>query len=592
MVSTDNESDVTEKSKVAEAFAKAAGISENDSASLIETPPNPLMGDFAVPCFFLAKEMKKSPAIIADELRKKINSEKYLFLEKTEVSGPYLNFFVRKGNIADTALSKICSDGEMFGAGNAKKEKIMVEFSDPNTHKAFHIGHLRNAALGDSLVRILRFSGYDVIAANYLGDVGAHVGKCIWALEKYHKGEIEKIPIEKRGDFLGEVYSDATRRIDSALEKGDKSLKEEAAAVAKKMEEGDAKLTALWKETKNWSVSEFMRIYAELGIKFDVMFWESEFEKRGKDIVAELLRKKIAEKSEGAVIVNLKEYGLDVFLILRTDGTALYATKDLALAEDKFLKYKVDKSIYVVGSEQKMYFSQLFKTLELMGFSNAKKCHHLPHELVMLEEGKMSSRQGNVVTYSNLYSEVLEKAALEIEKRHPDWLQDEKADASRKITIAALKFGMLNQDNKKPIVFSIEKALDFEGDTAAYVQYAYTRASSVIRKNEEENSEKITLSDYRSEYSLLLKEASEIALLKKLSDFPSVVGKAGEDYKPFLLPKYLLESAKLFSAFYNECQIIKAEKELRHARIILSDSFRAVVKKGLYLCGIETLERM
>jgi arginyl-tRNA synthetase len=329
-----------------------------------------------------------------------------------------------------------------------------------------------------------------------------------------------------------------------------------------------------------------------LGVKFDEIFFESDVEKNGKKIVEELLKKGVAKMSEGAVIVDLSEYGLDVFLVLRSDGTALYSTKDLELAEEKFLKYKIEKSVYVVGSEQKMYFSQLFKTLELMGFPNARKCHHLSYELVMLEEGKMSSRHGNVVTYRSLFSEVYAKALLEIEKRHPEWKKKEKEDAGRKIAIAAMKFGMLNQDNNKPIVFNIEKALDFEGDTAAYVQYAYTRASSVMRKNEEENREKISLKDYKSADFSKLSSDSEKELCKKLSEFAPVCEKAAEEYKPFLLPKYLLELSKNFSAFYNECQIVKAEKETRKARILLLESARIVLRKGLELCGIDVLEKM
>lgn len=592
------------KEQVAKALALATGKEEKEILSALETPKDPKMGDYAFPCFTLSKDMKKSPAAIASEVKKKIDSlnkkiiEKtetagsYLFIEKTEAVGPYLNFFIKKRHIAQSIISAIAEAPEKFGSGGKKKEVVMVEFSQPNTHKAFHIGHLRNVVLGDSLVRISKFNGYSVVAANYMGDVGAHVGKCLWCLEKYHKGEIEKIPKEKKGEFLGEVYSEASRRIEEALEKGDKSLKEEAALVSKKLEEGDAKLTKLWKETREWSIEEFMRIYDELGVKFDVFFYESEVEKKGKKIAEELLKKGIMKRSEGAVIVDLKKYGLDVFLILRSDGTALYATKDLALAEEKFTKYKIDKSIYVVGSEQKMYFQQLFKTLELMGFAKAKNCYHLAYGLVMLEEGKMSSRQGNVVKYRALFDEVFKKAGKEIGKRHPDWDKKEKEEAARKISIAAMKFGMLSQDNNKPIIFNIEKALDFEGDTAAYVQYAYTRASSIIRKNYEENKEKITFKDAKDADFSALSSESEKELCKKLSDFPAVCEKAAAEYKPFLLPKYLLELSKDFSAFYNECPIIKAEKETRKARILLLESARTVFKKGLELCGIEVLERM
>ncbi|MCX6710221.1 MAG: arginine--tRNA ligase [Candidatus Woesearchaeota archaeon] len=588
--------EINEKKKIASLLAEATGNKEEDIESLIEVPPKMEMGDYAFPCFSFAKSMKKSPAQIAMDISKKANSalseKNYLFIERVESTGPYLNFFLKKGIFAEKVLKEIIAKGDSYGSGEKKKDKVMVEFSDPNTHKAFHIGHLRNASIGDSLVRVMRFSGYNVTAANYIGDVGAHVGKCLWALEKFHSGELGKIPKNERGEFLGQVYTDATKRIAEAEEKKDSSLKEEAALIAKKLEEGDSSLTKLWKETREWSIEEFKRIYRELGINFDIYFFESEVEKKGKEIVSELLKKKIAEESRGAIIVDLKKYNLDVFLILRTDKTALYATKDLGLAEDKFRKYEIDRSIYVVGSEQKMYFQQLFKTLELMGFPNAKKCYHLAHELVMLEEGKMSSREGNVVTYGTLASEMMKKAESEIEKRHPEWAKKEKEDTAKKIAIAAMKFSMLNQDNNKPIIFSIVKALDFEGETASYVQYACTRASSILRKEKEENKKFIPAEEIKSADLSVLNSAEESALIRKLSEFPSVISKATEEYKPFIIPKYLLELSKQFSIFYRECQIMKAEEKVKKARLILTESARTVIANGLSLIGIPALERM
>ncbi len=591
------------KEIIAEAISKETGKGKGDILKLLANTTQPKFGDITFPCFALSKELKKSPDKIAEELKGKISrdalSRQGFSIQKVEAVGAYLNFFIKKDSIAKNVLNKVLKEGETYGKGSRKTERVMIEFSQPNTHKAFHIGHLRNAALGDSLVRIMRFNGYKVIGANYPGDIGAHVAKCLWCLKKYHLKDISKIPAEKRGEWLGEIYVEAVKRIGDNNE-----LKKEATIVGQKLEHGDKELTKLWKQTREWSLQEFKRIYKELGIDFDVYFFESEVEKQGKKVVLELLKKGIAKESEGAIIMDLRDYGLDIFLLLRSDGTSLYSTKDIALAKEKFEKYKIDKSVYVVGSEQKMYFQQLFKTLELMGFENAKKCYHLSYELVMLEEGKMSSREGNIVLYSKLASDVFKKALEEVEKRHNEWSAEEKEEAARKIALGAMKFSLLNQDNNKVIVFNTAKALDFEGETAAYVQYAYTRASSILRKNAEEFKE--DKKDNKKEKGESLKSKSlrksadfskletnaEIQLIRKLAEFPDIISKASEEYKPFLMSKYLLELSKLFTAFYHECPIIKAEPELRKARLALVESVRIVLKSGLSLIGIEVLERM
>jgi len=591
------------KEIIAEAISKETGKGKGDILKLLANTTQPKFGDITFPCFALSKELKKSPDKIAEELKGKISrdalSRQGFSIQKVEAVGAYLNFFIKKDSIAKNVLNKVLKEGETYGKGSRKTERVMIEFSQPNTHKAFHIGHLRNAALGDSLVRIMRFNGYKVIGANYPGDIGAHVAKCLWCLKKYHLKDISKIPAEKRGEWLGEIYVEAVKRIGDNNE-----LKKEATIVGQKLEHGDKELTKLWKQTREWSLQEFKRIYKELGIDFDVYFFESEVEKQGKKVVLELLKKGIAKESEGAIIMDLRDYGLDIFLLLRSDGTSLYSTKDIALAKEKFEKYKIDKSVYVVGSEQKMYFQQLFKTLELMGFENAKKCYHLSYELVMLEEGKMSSREGNIVLYSKLASDVFKKALEEVEKRHNEWSAEEKEEAARKIALGAMKFSLLNQDNNKVIVFNTAKALDFEGETAAYVQYAYTRASSILRKNAEEfkedkkdnkkeKGESLNSKSLRksADFSKLETNA-EIQLIRKLAEFPDIISKASEEYKPFLMSKYLLELSKLFTAFYHECPIIKAEPELRKARLALVESVRIVLKSGLSLIGIEVLERM
>ncbi|MEM3690474.1 MAG: arginine--tRNA ligase, partial [Candidatus Micrarchaeia archaeon] len=545
----------------------------------------------ALPCFTLSKQLKRSPNEIASELAEKIKSEENLkgIIEEAVAKGPYLNIFLRAGFVAERTVKQILSEKRRASSVN---KRVMVEFSQPNTHKEFHIGHLRNVALGDAMVRLLRERGFEVIAANYIGDVGAHVAKSLWCILKFHKQELERVPEDKRSEFLSRVYVEATQKSEEAEKNGDTSVKEEIAEIGRRLEARDPELTKLWQVTREWSLAEFKRIYKELDVKFDVYFFESEVEERGKQIVKELLQRGIAKMSEGAIIMDLKSYGLDVFLLLRRDGTALYSTKDIALAVEKFEKFKIERSIYVVGAEQKMYFEQLFKTLELMGFKQARNCYHLAYGLVMLEEGKMSSRAGNVVSYRSFAERVMQRALQEVEKRHPEWSAQQKEETARRIAIGAMKFGMLNQDNNKPIIFNIERSIDFEGDTCAYVQYAYTRASSIIRKNEEENNEKVKFKDIRKIKFSEMRDESEKSLCKKLLEFESVKEKAASEYKPFLIPKYLLELAKSFNTFYNQCPIIKAESDVRRARLLILESVRKVIREGLNLCGVEVLESM
>jgi len=344
----------------------------------------------------------------------------------------------------------------------------------------------------------------------------------------------------------------------------------------------------LWKKTKEWSMKDFYRIYNELGINFDVFFFESQVEKPGKKIVLDMLKKGIAEKSEGAVIINLEKYGLKVFLLLKSDGTSLYSTKDLALAKKKFDDYKIDKSIYVIGSEQRFYLRQLFKTFEIIGFKQAKKCYHLSYELVMLKEGKMSSRLGNIVLYSDLSKKIFEKASKEVEKRHKQWPEKDKKKATKQVSLAAMKFSMLNQDNNKTIVFDINKSLDFEGETGPYIQYAHARICSILRKfGKSIDKGFIDKTDLS-----LLKEKEEKEIIKLLGKFPDVVENAASSYKPSLISRYLLDLSQGFNEFYHIHQILKEKQELRNARILLIDSVRQVLKNGLNLLGIEAPERM
>ncbi|RLG54746.1 MAG: arginine--tRNA ligase [Candidatus Hydrothermarchaeota archaeon] len=540
----------------------------------LDVPPSEEFGDFALPCFKFVKKTGVNPVETAKLFAEKLSKlPEDCIIKEVKAVGPYLNIFVNKQYVAKQLLPLIFTN-EDFGKGTGKKERVMVEFFQANTHKAVHIGHVRNMCLGIALSNVLEFLGYRVIRANYQGDIGPHVVKCLWGIMHFN----EKPPKENRLRWLGDIYARANKLIS-----GNEKLEAEIREMTKKLYEGDPKLVELWQQTRQWCLEDFEKIYKDFGVKFDVLFFESEVEKLGKEIVLELLQKGIAKKSEGAIIMDLKKYGLGVFLLLRSDGVPLYSTKDIALAKIKFERYKIDRSIYVVGSEQELYFKQLFKTLELMGFKQAKKCYHLSYGLVMLPEGRMSSREGTIVLYDDLMEKLYKKAEEEIKARK--LVPEEKIpELKKKIAFSALKFGMTMRENNKNIVFDWEKALSFEGETGPYVQYAHARICSIFRKFGGKLPAEIKFE--------LLKTREEEKLIMLLSKFPFVVMDAGENYKIHLLCRYLLDLAQAFNEYYHAHRILDAEPELRNARLYLIECVRKVLKTGLNLLGIDAVERM
>ena len=450
----------------------------------------------------------------------------------------------------------------------------MIEYSQPNTHKEFHIGHLRNVCIGSSIVNFYQTLGYKVIAANYINDTGAHVSKCLWAYQKFHAHE--SLP-ENKGKFLGKIYVEANRKI----EENPEYLKE-VSEVAKKLESGEKKITARWKKTKKWSMEEFYAIYKRLDVHFDEYFFDSDLTDEGKKIVDELLKKGIAKKSEGAIIVDLNEYNLHVSLILKSDGTALYATKDLALAIKKFKKFKLDKSFYVVDVRQSLNFEQLFKTLELYGFTMEMK--HIPYETVSRPEGTMSSRKGNVILFEDFENEMYGKVAQETKKHHPDWSEKKVSRISYNIAYAAMKYTILVHGNNTPVVFDMKKALELNGKTGPYLQYMYARISSILRKSN------ISVSSQVKIEQLTLPE--EKTLVFHLSKFPNIIEKSALRFDPSILAGYLYELAQLFSMFYEKIPVLKAEKNIMKERLCLLRVVKVTLAKGFSLLGIEPLEQM
>jgi len=533
-------------------------IPRKQATELLEIPPNPELGDYSFPCFKLASEWGKKPNEVAQEIVKQIKISRSDLVKEVKHFGPYVNFYLDDSRISKQILSQIYKKKNKYGAGNSKKDKIMIEFSQPNTHKAFHIGHLRGTVLGDSIVKLLKFSGNNVVAANYINDVGAHVAKTIWALKKYH--QFSK-PKGNPGEWLGQVYTESVK----ALE-GHEEFHEEVSDILLKLEEKkDKKLQTLWSETRNWSLNEFKEIYKTLGIKFDVWFYESKIKSKGKKLAKGLVKKKVARKDQGALIVD-------------------YATSDLALAEEKFKKRKIDKSIYVTATEQSHYFQQLFKTLQLAGFRQADKCEHVAYELVMLSSGRMSSREGSIITFRELFEKVKANAVQEVASRNPKISTSSANKAGEKIALAALKYSMLKQAPNKTIVFDPKQALEFQGDTGPYLLYSLLRAEKILKKAKVKPNTNI-------DYSLLNHD-KETKLVKKLADFPEVIKKASEQLSPYVIANYAFDLTKDFNEFYEVCPVKQANPKQKKARVLLVWAFTQTLKNAFNLLNIQTTKVM
>src|SRR3989344_606520 len=557
------------KNEIINLLRKETSLSEKELESLLEIPPSPALGDFAFPCFVLSKKLKKNPNEIAQSLAEKIPKKGF---EKVEAKGPYLNFFVDKNTLAEKTLSEILKKKEKYGSLDTGKGKtVMIEFSQPNTHKAFHIGHVRGTSLGESLSRILEYSGTKVIRANYMGDTGMHIAKWIWCYEKYHSNE----KLKDDESWIADIYVDSIKKLKEHPE-----FQEEANEINRKLEDkSDKKLKKLWEKTRKLSLDAFERIYKEFDTKFDKYFFESEVEIEGKKISKELVRKRIAKISEEATIVDLKKYNLGVWVLLRSDGTALYSAKDLALAKRKFDEFKLDKSIYIVGNAQKLHFYQLFKTLELMKFGNQDKFKYIPVMEVRFPWGKMSSRTGDNILYSNFKGELMKEVKKQLEKKEKLSEQNLEKRALA-ITISALKYSMLKQDVSKNFIFNKDEAMKFEGNTGPYLLYTYARAKSILRKAKSKK--------FKLEIPKL--DETEKKLISQLSSFPEIVNKVQESFAPNLIANYAYVLAQSFNEFYHSHQVIGSENE--NFLLALVETSSQVLKNALNLLGIEVLEKM
>jgi arginyl-tRNA synthetase len=575
----------------------------------LQWSPIPFAGEWGITTSFFqlaAKEARSGVRVNVPERAQQLAAGVASWLglpagfSRLEAVKGYLNLYFSTAVFAQRVVDGVLEQGARFGSGEPKGKRVMVEFSQPNTHKAFHVGHLRSAILGDAVARILEHAGYEVVRANYIGDIGLHVIKWLWNYMNFHAGE--QPPEKDRTRWMGDLYAEATRRLEENPE-----FETEVRALFGRWDRKEPEVVSLWEETRRWSLEGFAEVYEILGIHFDRDYYNSEVEEPGKALVEELIERGIAvdERPDGPVIVRIDDQlGLEkekyrVLVILRSDNTALYGTEDLALAILKFSEYDLDRSIYVVDVRQSLYFQQVFKILELMGFPWAGRCYHLSYELVNLPGNVVvASREGTVVLLEDLVREATGRALEIVREKNPTLAEEQKKEVAFAVGLGSLKYPMLARDNTRIVTFDWESALDFNGQAAPYIQYMHVRANSILKRLQVEgaNMEGSVagppangLSPASFGYTL---EPTEIQLIDLISRFPAEVQRAAAEYKTLTITNQAYELARAFSDFYNACPVLKAEPEVRAARLRLVAAARQTIANSLNLLGIDAPEVM
>ncbi len=546
------------------------GIESEQLASFIEIPPNTEMGDFALPCFKLSKIMRMPPVKIAEQLKDSFSADQYIS-EVLAVNG-YLNFKINRDNFAFDTLNEILSKGDAYGSDTIGDGKtVCIDYSSINIAKPFHIGHLSTTVIGSALCKIFRFLGYKVVGINHLGDYGTQFGKLIVAFKRWSSEEAVK---EGRLKELSRIY---VKYHDEA--KLDPSMDDEARHYFKLIEDGDKESNRLFELFKSITLEEVEKIYKLLNVTFDSYAGESFYNDKMAPVVAELKDKGLIKISDGASIVDLEEYNMPPCLILKSDGSTLYATRDIAAAVYRKNTYDFDKCLYVVAYQQNLHFKQFFKVLELMGKDWAKDMVHVAYGMVSLESGSMSTRAGNVVLLEDVINKTIEKAYKVIEEKNPD-LQD-KDKIAKAVGTGAVIFGALCNNKIKDIVFSYDRVLSFEGETCPYVQYTVARCNSVIAK-----------CGGVGEYANPQMNADEYEVISTLAKFKDIVKASAEKYEPSYITRYAIDLATVFNKFYMNCKIACGDINTQNFRLAITDATRITLKNALTLLGIETVEKM
>lgn len=565
------------KQKISKEIANATGLNEQELETYVEIPKDTSMGDYAFACFKLAKELKKAPPVIAMEIKDKIKIEEDI-IEKIEIVGGYINFYVNHTNLIKEVLKEYNEKKEQYGNSKIGKNKnVTIDYSAPNIAKPFHIGHLRSTVIGGALYNIYKFLDYNVIGINHLGDYGTQFGKMIEAYKMWgEEYDLEENPIDK----MVEMYV----RINE-LCKEDEEVLERCRSNFKNLEEGDKYCIDLWNRFKDLSMIEFQKIYKILDIKFDSYKGEASYANDKEEIIKKLEEKGKITESEGAKIVDLEDVGINTpCLIQKANGSSIYATRDLAAIRYRAKTYDFDKCLYVVAYEQNLHFKQIFEVAKyLVEEKYQKGLKHVSYGMVSLPTGKMSTRQGNVVKIEDLLNETIEKAKEIIEEKNPN-LED-KEEVAQKVGIGAIIFNTLSTANIKDQIFDWNTALNFQGETGPYIQYSYVRTNSVIEKvGYIPKVEEIEVEKLQDEHSF--------NLIKLIYNFQDILIQVTEKEEPSILSRYLIDVAKTFSGFYNENKIICEDKKTQDARTYLTYMTGVVLKQGAELLGIKMPKKM
>ena len=564
------------KELIAEKIAAVTEIEKEEILGYIEIPPNDEMGDYAFPCFKLAKVLRKAPNMIAEDLKSKIETDENII--RIEIVGGYLNFYINKLLLAETVLNEINDKKDDFGKTEYGKEKnVIVEYSSPNIAKPFHIGHLRNTVIGSALYNIYKFLGFNTIGINHLGDYGTQFGKMIEGYKRWQdEYDLETNPIDQCMDIYVKINN---------LCKEDENVLNACRENFKKIEDGDPEYVALWNKFKDLSLKEFQKIYDLLNVKFDSLNGEAFYSDKMDEVVERLEKSGALVDSNGARIVDLEDKGLGVCIIKKSDGTSIYATRDLAAVLYRAKTYDFDKCLYVVAYEQNLHFKQVFEVAKHLGISekNLNGLEHVAYGMVRLTTGKMSTREGTVIKVDELLEEAIDRVLKVIEEKNPD--MENKEEEAKKIGIGAVIFNNLCSTIIKDQIFDWNIVLNFNGETGPYIQYVYVRTKSILDK-----LGYIPTID-QVDFSVL-QDKSSITVLKTLYNFENILKAVVDKNEPSILARYLIELATAFSNFYNDNKIIDEDETVKNSRVYLAYAVSNTLKVGARLLGIEMPNRM
>ena len=562
------------KEKIAELISKnIEGVDASDIIASIEIPPRPDMGDYAFPCFRLAKVMRKAPNMIAADIKEQIGDVD--FIEKIDVAGAYLNFYIKKDIFVKTMIE--AANSVNFGCSDlGDGQTICIDYSSPNVAKNFHVGHLRTTIIGNSLYKIYSKLGYKVVRINHLGDWGTQFGKLIVAYKAWGTKEaVEKDGIAELMKLYVKFHEEADKNPE---------LVDEARAWFNKMENGDEEALSIWQWFKDISLVEYKRTYNLLGMDFDYYLGESFYRDKCQAVVDKVKAAGLLKESEGAMIVDLSDYDMAPCIITKKDGSSIYATRDLAAIFYRKDTYNFSKCLYVTGQEQKLHFAQVFKVVELLGNEWAKdQLVHIPYGLVSLEGAKLSTRSGNIIYAEDILKDAIAKSLEIITEKSPNL--PNKEDVAKKVGVGSVLFNDLYNQRIKDVSFSWNKVLNFDGETGPYVQYTHARCCSVVRMDENFDSSAPVNYD-------LITEQDAIELLKEINRFPAVIKDAADKYEPSIVARFAVDVAQAFNKFYNSTRINVDDRDLKNARVMLTYLTKNTIAEALNLLGIEAPEAM